>query len=75
MTLFKTLCLGGPVAVAHVLRQAGLTRRMKRVRLYIDREKALHQAHIKQLNHELVTLAIEQHNAEARAARFWRALS
>ena len=75
MTLFKTLCLGGPVAVAHVLRQAHLARRMKRVCLYIEREKELHRAHLKQLNHELLTLSIEQHNAEVQAARYWSALS
>lgn len=75
MNLVRTLFFGGPVAFAHVARQARIARRMAQVRQSIDRENELHRAYITSLKTELGVLALEQHNAEVRAAAFWKALS
>ena len=75
MNLVRALFFGGPVAFAHVARQARIARRLANVRLAIDRENELHRSHIAGLKRELGLLAMEQHNAEVRAAAFWKALS
>lgn len=71
----KTLIIGGPVGIAHALREAWLAGRMRRVSLYMDRERALHREHMAQLRAELDSLQASKTSAAARAASYWRALS
>ena len=75
MTLFKALCAGGPVGLFHVLRSARIARRMAHVQQCLRNEAEMHRSHTAALRFELGQLAMEQHNAEVRAAQFWRALS
>ena len=75
MNFLKTLALGGPVGLAHALREAWLARRMRRICTFMDRERALHREHMAQLRTELSALAERQADGAQRAARFWRALS
>lgn len=75
MNLLRALVYGGPVAFSHVARQARITRRMAQVSQAIDRENELHRAYIKGLRAELGELTVESHNAQVRAAAFWKALS
>lgn len=75
MNFLKTLALGGPVGLAHALREAWLERRMRRICTYMDRERALHREHMAQLRAELSALAQRQASSAQRAARYWRALS
>ena len=75
MNLVRALLFGGPVAFSHVARQARIARRMAQVRQSIDRENELHRSYTAALKRELGLLAMEQHNAEVRAAAFWKALS
>lgn len=75
MNLVRALFFGGPVAFAHLARQARIARRLAYVRQAIDRENDLHRSHTAALKRELGLLAVEQHNAEVRAAAFWKAMT
>ncbi len=73
--VLKTLAQGGPVGVAHALREAWLAHRIRRVSLYMNRECALHREHMAQLRAELDALHARQISANARATGFWKGLS
>lgn len=75
MTLFKCLAQGGPVGLAHALREAWIAHRIRRVALFLDQERDLHREHMAQLHAELRRQAQRQVSATQRAAAFWRALS
>lgn len=75
MNVSKSFVLGGPVGIAHALREAWIARRIRRVALYMDRERALHRAHMAQLRAELDALLARQISATARATSFWKGLS
>ena len=75
MTVLKTLVQGGPVGIAHALREAWLARRIRRVSTYMTRERELHREHVDQLRAELDALLARQVSATHRAASYWRALS
>lgn len=74
MNYLKTLAFGGPVGVAHALREAWLARRMRRICTYMDRERALHREHMAQLRAELVSVALRRTSGVPRAAQCGRAL-
>ena len=71
----KTLIVGGPLGLAHALREAWYARRIRRVSLYMDRERALHREHMEQLRAELDALQTRQVSATHRATSFWKGLS
>lgn len=75
MNVFKTLVHGGPVGLAHALREAWLARRMRCVAQLMARERQLHLQHMAQLRAEQDALHLRQISAASRAASFWRALS
>lgn len=72
---FKTLIVGGPLGLSHALREAWHARRIRRVSELMDRERALHRAHMAQLRAELDALLARQISATARATSFWKGLS
>lgn len=75
MNALKTLILGGPVGLAHAVREAWVARRLRRVASLMDRERALHREHMAQLRAELDALESSHISATARAASFWKGLS
>ena len=75
MNVLKTILIGGPVGLAHALREAWTARRMRRVSALMDRERDLHREHMAQLHAELKALQARQISATARAASFWKGLS
>lgn len=75
MNVLKTLILGGPVGLAHAVREAWVARRLRRVATLMDRERALHREHMAQLRAELDALQSRQISSSARAASFWKGLS
>lgn len=75
MKLFKAIAQGGPVGLAHAIREAWLARRIRRVSILMDRERQLHREHMAQLRAELDSLAVAKTSATNEAARYWRALS
>ena len=75
MNVLKTLILGGPVGLAHALREAWVARRLRRVATLMDRERALHREHMAQLCAEMDALRLRQISSTARAASFWKGLS
>ena len=75
MTVFKTIPIGGPVGLAHAVREAWVARRIRRIATYMDRERALHREYMAQLRAELDALQAQQISSTARAASFWKGLS
>ena len=75
MTLFKAITQGGPVGLAHALREAWLARRIRRVSILMDRERQLHREQMAQLRAELDALSVAKTTATNDAASYWRALS
>ena len=75
MNVFKTIAIGGPVGFAHALREAWVARRIRRIAIYMDRERALHREHMAQLRAELDALQAKQISSTARAASFWKGQS
>ena len=75
MNLLKILILGGPLGLAHALREAWVARRIRRIATYMDRERALHREYMAQLRAELDALQARQISSAARAASFWKGLS
>lgn len=73
--LFKTFVVGGPLGLAHALREAWLAHRIHRVSTYITRERALHREHMEQLRAEQDALLARQVSATHRATSFWKGLS
>ena len=70
----KALLLGGPLGLAHALREAYIARRIRRVAVCMDRERELHRMHMAQMRKELDALAQRQNSAAQRAAAHWSAL-
>lgn len=75
MKLFKALAQGGPLGLAHVLREAWIAHRLHRISTLMERERALHRLHMSQLRAERDRLALHQVSTTQRAAAFWRAMS
>lgn len=75
MNVFKTIAIGGPVGLAHAVREAWVARRIRRIATYMDRERALHREYMAQLRAELDALQAQQISSTARAASFWKGLS
>lgn len=71
----NALVRGGPVGLAHTLREAWLARRMRRISLYMYRERELHRKHMAEMKTEMDALIARQQSATARAAAYWSALS
>jgi hypothetical protein len=74
MTLFKRLAKGGPVGLAHALREAWTAHRIRSVARCLDQERELHREHMAQLQSELRRLVLRQACTTQRAAAFWREL-
>ena len=74
MKLFKTLMKGGPVGLAHAVREAWIAHRISQVSELMDRESDLHRLHAQQLRSEFNRLLLRQAEATQRAASLWRAL-
>lgn len=62
--------LGGPLGLFYVARQARIARRLKTLRVYMDREKDLHRQHMAQLNHEMNEAISDQQGTNIAAAQF-----
>lgn len=75
MNVLKAIAIGGPVGLAHVVREAWVARRIRRIAIYMDRERALHREHMDQLRAELDALQAQQISSTARATSFWKGLS
>ncbi|UCV00723.1 hypothetical protein [Acidovorax radicis] len=75
MNLLKTIVIGGPVGLAHALREAWVARRVRSISTYMDRERDLHREHMAQLRAELDAMQAKQVSSTARAASFWKGLS
>lgn len=75
MTLMETMVKGGPVGLLHAARQAWLERRMRRISVYMDRERAVHREHMAILRHEWTQVLDAQQAAKVQAAQYWKALS
>ncbi len=75
MNVLKMLAIGGPVGLAHAVREAWVARRIRLVATYMDRERDLHREHMAQLRNELDALVSQQIRATARATSFWKGLS
>ncbi len=68
----RVFLLGGPLGLFYVGKQAWIARQMKRVRLYMDRERDLHRQHMAQLNQELNDLISDQQGTNIAASQFRR---
>ncbi len=66
----RIFLLGGPLGLAYVAKQAWISRRMKAVRTYMDRERELHRAHMAQLNAQMNQLISDQQGTNIAAAQF-----
>jgi cell division protein FtsL len=75
MKLFKALAQGGPVGLAHAVREAWIAHRIRQVITMLDQETALHRENQAMLNMEMNRLLLRQANAAQRAATYWRGLS
>ena len=75
MNVLKAIAIGGPVGLAHAVREAWVARRIRRIATYMDRERALHREYMAQLRAELDALQAQQISSTARAASFWKGLS
>lgn len=75
MKLMEALAKGGPVGLLHAARQAWLERRLRRISVFMERERALHQDHMAALRHEWTQVLDAQQRATAHAGQFWKALS
>lgn len=75
MTLFKALIQGGPLGLAHAVREAWIAHRIHQVSNHLDMERELHREHTAQLQHELKSLMLRQASVTQRATSFWRAMS
>lgn len=75
MNVLKTIVVGGPLGLAHAIREAWTAHRIRRISTYMDRERDLHREHMAQLRAELNALQSKQISASARAASFWKGLS
>lgn len=75
MKLFKAFVHGGPVGLAHAVREAWIAHRIRQVSSHLDMERELHREHTAQLQHELKGLMLRQVTVTQRAASFWRAMS
>lgn len=75
MKLFKALIQGGPVGLAHTVREAWIARRIRQVSALMDQERELHRMHTQQLRTEFNRLLLRQAHITQRATSFWRALS
>ena len=75
MNVLKTIAIGGPLGLAHALREAWIARRMRRIATLIERERALHRENMALLRAELDALQSRQISTTARAASFWKGLS
>lgn len=74
MKLIKALVQGGPVGLAHAMREAWIAHRINAVANMLDQEQVLHRENTTQLRAELHKLALRQVRYTQRAAAFWRAL-
>ncbi len=75
MPLFKSFVHGGPVGLAHAIREAWIAKRIRQVSTLIDLERELHREQTAQLRLELNRLLLRQADATQRATSFWRAMS
>lgn len=75
MKFFKAVTLGGPLGLAHALREAWVARRIRHIAWCIDQERSLHRAHMAQLRREQLALELRQAAITQRASAFWRSLS
>lgn len=75
MNVLKTIVVGGPLGLAHALREAWIARRIRSTATLMDRERALHREHMAQLRAELDALCSRQISSTARATSFWKGLS
>lgn len=74
MTFFKSFIHGGPLGLAHALREAWIARRIRQVSALMDQERELHRMHTQQLRTEFNRLLLRQAHINQRATSFWRAL-
>lgn len=72
LSVSRIFLLGGPLGLFYVGKQAWIARQMKRVRLYMDRERDLHRQHMAQLNQEMNDLISAQQGINIAAAQFQR---
>lgn len=75
MKLFKALAQGGPVGLAHAVREAWIAHRIRHVSTMLEQETALHRENTAMLHREMNRLLLRQANAAQRAATYWRGLS
>lgn len=75
MKLFKALAQGGPVGLAHAVREAWIAHRIRHVSGLMEHERELHRENTAMLRAEMSRLVLRQANAAQRAATYWRGLS
>lgn len=70
LAVSRVFLLGGPLGLFYVGKQAWIARRLKRIRLYMDRERARHRQHMALLNQELNDLISDQQGTNIAASQF-----